>query len=167
MNNYVMPINRAPKRQFVIGIDPDKNESGFAVWDRQLNKFIRHECLFFSALQEACFSYEKETCVIYLEAGWLNKGANKYQAETRPKGFNTWSAIRREAYIFGRGCDVGINFGAGWSITHVLRANDYLLHHYCPNTPKWDAEWLRKITGITAPTNQDTRDGIRAAYLNR
>jgi len=162
-----VPTNRLAKRQFVIGIDPDKNESGFAVWDRNLNKFIMHVALLFPKLQETCFEFDSATCEIYLEAGWENKGANSYQSKTLPADFARWSRARREAYIFQRGCDVGINFGAGWAITHVLRANGYLLHHYRPKTRKWDATLLKQITGIAARTNQDVRDAIRAAYLNR
>lgn len=166
--SYQLPINRPPKRRFVIGIDPDKNQSGFAVWDRQLNKWLRHEALYFAALQEACFDFkEKDTCEFFIEAGWENKGQNKYQSASEPDGFALWSRERREAYKFERGIDVGINFGAGYAITHVLRANGYLVHHYCPKIAKWDAQMLKLYTGITARTNQDVRDAIRAAFMNR
>jgi hypothetical protein len=165
--SYQTPINRPSKRQFVLGIDPDKNQSGFAVWSYPQNKFVKHVPLYFAELQETCLGYDPYDCVVYLEAGWLNEGRNKYQSKTLPKDFDTWSRARREAYIFERGCDVGINFGAGFAITHVLRANGYTVNHYCPKTAKWDPAALRRYTGITALTNQDTRDAIRAAYLNR
>lgn len=164
--SYQLPINRPARRRYVIGIDPDKNESGFAVYDRQSKTWVTFGKLFFSDLQEACFIYKPDECQIYLEAGWLNKGANKYQSKTLPKDFATWSRVRREAYIFQRGCDVGTNFGAGFAILHVLRANGYSVTEYCPKTAKWDATALRRYTGITAMTTEDVRDAIRAVYLN-
>lgn len=164
--SYQTPINRPPRRRYCVGIDPDKNESGYAVYDRVEKKWLTHQALYFSALQDACFDFDKEEVEFYVEAGWENKGRNSYQAETLPADFAKWSRVRREAYIFQRGCDVGINFGAGWAITHVLRANGYTVHHYCPNIAKWDAHYLKLYTGITARTSQDTRDAIRAAFMN-
>ena len=164
---YVLPINRPPKCRYCVGIDPDKNESGLAVWDYQQKKFIRHEALYFWALQQACFEYGQSETVFFVEAGWLNEGQNEYQATTLPKDFATWNRLRREAYKFKRGTDVGINFGAGWAITHVLRANGYTVNHYCPQTPKWDHELQVKITGVRAHVNQDVRDAIRAVWMNK
>lgn len=166
MSTYVLPINR-PKRRYVIGIDPDKNESGFAVYDRQTRSWVTYKALLFPDLQTACFDYKPDECEVHIEAGWLNDGMNKYQSKTLPKDFDTWSRARREAYIFQRGCDVGVNFGAGHAITHVLKANGFAVYHYCPQTAKWDHALQMRITGITKRVNQDVRDAIRAAYLNR
>lgn len=164
--SFIMPRDRQ-QRQYVIGIDPDKNQSGVAVWCNLERRFIFHKALYFAKLQETCFSYDRDNCRVFVEAGWENKGMNTYQAKTQPKGFNLWSRVRREAYIFERGCDVGVNFGAGHAIIQVLRANNYVVNTYCPTIAKWDAETLRQYTGITADTNQDTRDAIRAAFMNK
>ena len=165
--SYQTPINRTPKRRFVVGIDPDKNESGFAVYDRQEKKWQTYKALYFDALRTACLALPKEETEIYVEAGWENDGMNDYQPKSWPSDFNSWPLARKLAYVFQRGCDVGTNFGAGWAITHSLRAKGYLVHHYCPKTAKWDAHYLKLYTGITARTNKDVRDAIRAAYLNR
>ena len=165
--SYKMPNQRPPKRRYCVGIDPDKNESGFAVYDRQTGNWLQFRPLYFWALILACFALPKEETEIYVEAGWLNKGMNDYQPKSWHKDFNVWTLKRKLAYVFGRGSDVGINFGAGWAITHALRANDYLVHHYCPKTAKWDPHHVKLYTGITERTNQDVRDAIRAAYLNR
>ncbi|CCH54505.1 hypothetical protein BN8_03681 [Fibrisoma limi BUZ 3] len=164
---YQLPINRPPRRRYCIGIDPDKTESGFAVWDRQDRKWLRHEGLEFWALQMACFEYPQAETEVFVEAGWHNQGMHRSKKDSLPKGFETWKAESREGYMWQRGADTGVNFGAGHAIIAVLRANHYLVKEYTPTSAKWDAELLRQITGIKARTNQDVRDAIRAAYMNR
>ncbi|AKD55054.1 hypothetical protein SD10_09185 [Spirosoma radiotolerans] len=163
--SYQMPINRK-KRRYVIGIDPDKNDSGYAVYDRQLGRFVMHVAFDFTSLQEACFELDKEDSEFFVEAGWLNKGMHKRKKESLPKDFEKWSAAAREGYMFQRGVDVGTNFGAGFAIIHVLRANGYTVNLYHPKVDKWDAQMCQLYTGVSARINQDVRDAIRAAFLN-
>jgi hypothetical protein len=58
-----------------IGIDPDVDKSGFAVWDG--NNYIELTCLSLPDLMTALKAYHDEYLVmIRLEAGWLAKGLN-------------------------------------------------------------------------------------------
>lgn len=68
------------KYRFIIGIDPDLEASGVAIWDAQeqiwsdvslvpLEDMGNH-------LDSAFFPYPKSSTVIYVEAGWKNAQAN-------------------------------------------------------------------------------------------
>ncbi len=163
---YQLP-NRRPGVQYCNGIDPDKVKSGFACYDRANKCWVRYEALEALPLIKACTAQKVAECEFFVEAGWNNQGMNTYQLETLPKGFNRWAQLRQWAYLFERGVDVGINFGAGYMTIALLKGLGYTVHEYTPKTAKWDRHYLKLYTGITAPTNQDTRDAIRAAYLNR
>lgn len=164
---YVPPAQRPARKRYSIGIDPDKNESGFAVYDRQRNLWVQHVALEPRPLLKSCMNYATTDCDIYVEAGWQNKGMNNYQLDTLPQDFQRWSQLRQWAYLFERGVSVGINFGAGHWIVSILTDLQYSVHEYTPKTAKWDRRVLALYTGIATRTNQDVRDAIRAAYLNR
>ncbi|GAB3552899.1 hypothetical protein [Spirosoma fluminis] len=166
MTTYQLP-NRRAKVQYCNGIDPDKVKSGFASYDRKTNTWVRYEALEPLPLLRASTEYKVNECEFFVEAGWQNQGMNTYQMETLPAGFARWPALRQWAYMFERGVSVGTNFGAGYWIISILKALNYTVHEYRPRTAKWDAKHLKLYTGITGRTNQDVRDSIRAAYLNR
>jgi hypothetical protein len=165
--DFPAPNYRRVKPQYCIGIDPDKDKSGFAIYDRRQAKFTRFESLEAFPLHQACTSHLTNECEFFVEAGWLNKGMNKYQKENLPAAYHNYPPERQWAFWFDRGTDVGINFGIGHFIIALLRAMGYTVFLYQPKSAKWKAEQLKSITGITARTNQDTRDAIRAAYYSR
>ena len=169
-----MPINMTSGQlpfvkhtRFVAGIDPDIERSGLAIWDRVTNTPVFFKALPIHQLQMTVLEYGPQDLTLYVEAGWLNQGFYSYYQPQLPDGFSTWSKKNQQAYMFQRGCDVGRNHGAGQVICHFFRANGYNVVEWKPQSGKWDAALLKRITGIATRTNQEVRDALKLAYLNR
>lgn len=161
------PRIRTLSRNFVIGIDADTDTgNGLAVWCNKERKFIFYGS--YSLRQLLCHvesNYDADQTVIYVDAGWLNKGF--HHGDGLPEGFSEWKTESKLSYAAECGKRVGINLGVGKAICNYLKEAGFIVHEYQPTTAKWSAEDLRRYTGIRSRTNQDVRDAIKIAFSNK
>lgn len=160
--SYLMPIHRPPVIPYAIGIDPDIDKSGLAVWSRIGRKHNFIDSVEFYVLLDKINSAEVGQAEFYVDAGWLNKGYHHY--DTLPKEFETWAEKSKWAYMAKLGEDVGRNFGVGQTIVGYLRAHKHPVHEIKPVTEKWNAATLKQFTGWTKRTNEDSRDAARLCF---
>jgi hypothetical protein len=128
-----------------IGIDPDTDKNGVAIWYKQLKKLELSNLRFFelfSLLSELKTKYD--ICVI-VDAGWLNK--SNFHAIGTNKGINAKIGER-----------VGANHETGKKIVEMC---EYLciqnaLHK--PTKTKAKAAEFAALTGFKGRTNQEVRD---------
>lgn len=63
-------------KEIFVGIDPDVDKSGFAIWNRVSKTLFTTRYGFFDMYEILKAWERKEATVIVIEAGWLNKKAN-------------------------------------------------------------------------------------------
>jgi hypothetical protein len=139
---------KKPSKKY-IGIDPDVDKSGFAIWDSKLKKFVHiHSYDLFDICQEIKDWDEDAEIMVYLEAGWLNKKANFH-------GFKNQSKIYGESIAK----NVGRNHEIGRQIEKFCIKNEIEYKLIRPTKEKVkDIQLLKRLTGWEKVTNQDKRD---------
>lgn len=144
-----------PKFDYIIGIDPDTDKSGFAVWDCRLKRFHSITALKFwdlhSAISEFYWNYKVH---VIIDAGWLNKKSNFHHRPYQSK--QTGEKISEKV---GRNHQVGI-----------------LIHEFCEDlgisnnlhypSGKINQQHFTRITKYQGRTNQDMRDAAMLVYQN-
>lgn len=131
-----------------IGIDPDIDKSGIAVW----NKADRSLKLFTLSFFDVLFLLDTHQphCSIIIEAGWLNK-------------LSTWHAAQgRASERIAK--NVGENHAIGKLLKQYCSRNRYRYELKQPKRSKVNAEQFAKMTGITERTNQEKRDAAMLVY---
>lgn len=100
--NHTLPVEHPSPKTLRIGIDPDKDLSGVAIWCCRRQKILRLELMTHPQVVLLCQDYAA-VAIVYLEAGheinfiWgLGKG---------------WSPQK----CASKGRDVGVNHGVGYS----------------------------------------------------
>ena len=174
---YQMPINRAARYAFLIAIDPDlgcldekgrkKGGSGVAIWSYADGRYVHHHYHRAMSLLRLCKGYLPSETIIYVEAGWLNKGMHQRRKEALPDGFATWHSEAKQGYMFQEGVDTGANQGIGKTLVDMLEEMGFTVRLYHPTGKKWTPADVKQFTGITARLNQDVRDAIRIAFVNK
>lgn len=158
------------KIHYSVGIDPDLEESGFAIWDRLKKRIVHAGKYEFSALIDAINSLDPASHDIALDAGWLNPKANYHTVEIplRLRGESVPQSVRNK-YMAGVREEianrVGQNAGVGLCIQNYLTAHGFSVRPIKPVTAKWDRKMIKLQTGYDKPANEDVRDAIRLAYL--
>jgi len=144
----------------VVGIDPDQDRSGFAVFCRLEKRLIYVSTLSFFELCNSLAAYEAGSVLVILEAGWLNKSV--WHGE--PAAAASWPIRARLANAAEIGRRVGINAGVGLSIQNLLigLGHEYKLEQ--PTSAKLDADNFKRLTGWVGRTSQDARDAGRLAF---
>lgn len=130
-----------------IGIDPDVEKCGYAVWDKE-TKEIEHSTLNVADLIEDINLFTVDVHVI-LEAGWLIKKSNWHG------GINEFVKQRIAK-------NVGENHAAGKIIEQFL-IKEKISYELVKPKGKMNAEMFKKITGISR-SNQDVRDAVMLVY---
>ena len=133
-----------------IGIDPDVDKSGFAVWDSKRKKFahIFSFDLFDLVGQLMKWNLNEPEVLVYIEAGWLNKKSN----------FHVYSGQSKRV---GEGIakNVGRNHEVGRQIEKFCIKHDIKYTLIRPvNKKVKDVDLFKRLTKWTKPTNQDKRD---------
>lgn len=147
-------------KKFYIGIDPDTEKSGVAVWDGEklelhnlgffeLYDFLMgkwRECfdsVFFDGDHVVTVRYELK---VVIEAGWLNEKTNWHYS----------------GHSKGVTAQVGARIGANWETgKKIAEMCEYLNLEYelrKPVSSKMDAKFFAKLTGYKGRTNQEQRD---------
>lgn len=157
------PRNHPDKHiNLFVGIDPDLTKSGFAVWDRPQNKLTDYRTLAFYDIMLAIRKLPRESTLVIVEAGWLNKVANFHTVKVpdRLKGHD--AAI--ETYTRGvrerTAKDVGQNHAAGKLLVECIERMGYTVRFSKPTKKKWEPHDFKRATGITVK-NQEIIDAGR------
>ena len=134
-----------------IGIDPDTDKSGVAIWRPRDKHYQLTLCKFFD-LYSLLDSRRCDIRLVVIEAGWFNK--------------STWhGASGKGASVAARiGKSVGRNHEVGRKIAEMC---DFLKLPYelvRPTRTKTTKEYFEKITGIKERTNQDVRDAMMLVF---
>ena len=160
---YVLPLNRTgpiENAEFAVGIDPDIDKSGLAVWSRTTKRMRFIKSVEFHELLSLINSIKPGTTDFYVDAGWLNGG----YFHALPPNFNTFSEASKRAYLIKRGIDVGRNFGVGQCIVAYLKAHNHPVYEVRPTKHKWSAADLKKFTGWEKRTNSEMRDAASLCF---
>lgn len=155
-------MNQPTKARYAVGIDPDIERSGYAVYDRAERKLVTVTTLSITELVNQVQQITPGTATFYVEAGWLNKGYHHYAS--LPTNLQSWSQKSRDAYLIRCGVDVGRNFGSGQTIVDLLRGKGHPVHEIRPQSAKWTAKTLLLVTGWKSRTNQDARDAAKLCF---
>lgn len=161
-----------PKPQVYIGIDPDADKNGVAMFDRDTKALETTSLTFPDTLDYLRYAYSQtraagRTLIVIIEAGWLNKthwhvGYKDSQQAAAAKG----NAV-------GRNHETGRKIAemcAHWEIPHKLvkplplKAGSVNL--WRGKDGKITAEELQKITGLRGRTNQEARDAALLAWVH-
>jgi hypothetical protein len=161
-DNSQLPITSLQVR-YAIGIDPDLTKNGVAIWDMSLRKIIDHRILTFPRTLKHIGTYSKDSVLVYVEAGWLNKVANFHTVHL-PVRMQKASESAKANYIKGVGerisKNVGENHAAGKLLVEMLEEEGYATVLIQPTKAKWKPEDCEKIAGIKTK-NQECIDAIR------
>lgn len=129
-----------------IGVDPDIDKCGYAVWDTE-DKSIEHRTMSIVELFEDFKLWNVKIHVV-LEAGWLINKSN-WHGKT---GVVAQQIAKR----------VGENHACGKIIEQYLKYHKISYQLVKPKG-KIDAKVFEKITGIKR-SNQDVRDAVMLVY---
>jgi len=138
-----------------IGIDPDVDKSGFAVWNKPAQKFESIEALGLAEIMSFFQVMKISIEIVVIEAGYMNKG-NRHTF----KGQTVSAAAKT-------GENVGRNHQRGMDIVEILEWMKIPYRLQKPITPnKWkdDAAYFKTITGWHGKTNPEKRDAAMLVY---
>lgn len=135
------------KPKYIIGIDPDVDQSGIAIYDTELKQLtdVRSVPLF-ALCEQIDVTVAGGNYLIRLEAGWLKKKSNWHGG----KGAVAQCIAKQ----------VGRNHEIGRQIEKYLIQQKYnyeLLEPRGYSNIFKDAEFFKQVTGWTKQTNEDSR----------
>lgn len=133
--------------KFLIGIDPDVDESGVATISNGAVNLANMS--FFNLYEHLRFYKEREIKpTVYIECGFLNK--------------SNWHKVGNGSAAVN--AKIGSHTGANHEVARKLvEACEHLGIPYVkvkPTASKINADTFRKITGIKGRTNQEQRDAM-------
>ncbi len=142
-----IPNNRA----IFVGIDPDCDKSGVAIW-RPHDKFYRLATHKFFEIYSILEAMRYDIRLVVIEAGWLNK--------------SVWhGASGKGASVAARiGRNVGGNHEAGRKIAEMCEHLKLYYELVRPTRTKLNKDEFRRVTGIKERTNQETRDAMMLIF---
>ncbi len=151
---------------YVVGIDPDIEKSGLAVWSRTKRMHTFIDAVNFHDLIKNLLLVKPGEAIFRVDAGWLNSGF--HHSAGLPENFETWTVESKLAYYFKLGVQVGRNFGVGQVIVQLLitiHGPDNVKEvRPMPENPKWSAADLKRYTGWDKRTNGDSRDAAKLCF---
>lgn len=151
------------KHDMIIGIDPDVDKSGVAelnISTREVEWFLLTFPLLIDYLRSIRKKHlQKESVLVVVEAGWLNKKSCFHDAQGR------------KAEKVAK--DVGANHETGRKIIEMARHYGFEVVEAPPLLKCWKGhggkithEELSCFTNIKGKTNQDVRDAILLAWVH-
>ena len=131
-----------------IGIDPDIDKCGYAVWDSDTKELEVYNLTFAQIIDD--FNSWNVDFEVHIEAGWLNKKSNFHKMQG--------SFIREK---------VAKNVGENQAVGKLLA--QYCEHNYIPYKlikpkGKINDEMFKKITGYKGRSNQEQRDAAMLVF---
>jgi hypothetical protein len=139
-------------KDLYIGIDPDTDRSGVAVWDAR-QKMLVLKTLTFVQLFELLNDNQDRIILVRIEAGWLNRKSNWHHryGQTKTEG----EAIARK---------VGMNQATGIHLCQFCVYFGLLYEEVRPTAHKLNAKMFRAITKYEGRTNQEQRDAAMLIF---
>jgi len=137
-----------------IGIDPDVDKSGFAVWNKPAQKFESIEALGLAEIMSFFQVMKISIEIVVIEAGYMNKG-NRHTF----KGQTVAAAAKT-------GENVGRNHQRGMDIVEILewmRIPYRLQKPSTKNSWKNDEKIFQKMTGVKGG-NPEKRDAAMLVF---
>jgi hypothetical protein len=140
---------RQPRPRFVIGIDPGVR-TGLAAYDRQTKVItLAITSDFWGALDLITDSYAPDTAEIVIENPGLNRPTFRQHGQSgREKISQNVGSNKAEARLL---------------IARFLQLG-YPVRGIKPTSAKWDAEYVRRVTGYTRRASEHARDAIKLCY---
>jgi hypothetical protein len=146
-----------------IGVDPDVDSSGFAVWDSVLKEFSEINAYRIFDLLAWIDTYiaEGHDVKVVIEAGWLNKKSNFHGNAKQSKSVGEKIAK-----------SVGANHQVGRVIVEYCQVKNISYVEQKPLPKKWgknkrekiSAEEFKKISGWSGRTNSEKRDAAMLVF---
>lgn len=139
-----------------IGIDPDTDKNGVAIWDSTTKKLELQNMKFWDLIEDIKIIYFNDPSVkIVIEGGWLNKKSNWHAAKS--KGISDMISKK-----------VGRNHQVGMLIGELCERNgiDYEIMKPLKlvKGKKMDAKTFKLITKYEGRTNPETRDAALLVF---
>ncbi|MBO0947555.1 hypothetical protein [Fibrella forsythiae] len=153
-----MPIHRARCR-FIMGIDPDVDNSGLLVYDRQAVKWYADELDLFALIAWIQKEFNPADLDTIIEAGWKNPSYH-HVATFNPR-FKVMSEKNKLAFIARAAMDVGENFNVGKQIDKRLKQLSYNTTLVAPVSAKLNAAEFMRRTKLEHGYNETIRDAYR------
>jgi len=154
------------KYDYIIGIDPDVDRSGYAMLDMSTKK-VTATSLSLPQLIDWCNVVYSDALardknlIVYVEAGWINH--------------SNWHIHRKDSkqLAAAKGKSVGRNHQRGMDIVEMLMWYGMKVVPVAPLEKKWKGkdkkitqEELVSIVGDMKRTNQEGRDAALIAWVN-
>jgi len=141
------------KGEYIIGIDPDREKSGIAVFSLKTKSMEIYSYSFFQ-LFDVIRAASETISLIRIEAGWLNKKSNFHNKPGQSKEVGERIAN-----------DVGANAESGRKIAEMCEYLNIPYELVKPlGTKSIDSTLFKKITGYKKRTNQDQRDAAMLVW---
>lgn len=141
---YTTPMKEG---DLVIGIDPDCELNGFAIWDIKNQKLDVQKLSFFDIFDMLSLLLSR-IALVRIEAGWLNKKSNFHSNPKQSKAVGEKIAK-----------SVGRNHETGLKLVEMCKYLGIACEEVKPlGTKGIDQEMFKKITKFTKRTNEDMRD---------
>lgn len=138
-----------------IGIDPDTDQSGFAIWENgelELFNLKFFEILHRLEFMKSCCGIRGDRLKVIIEGGWLNTKSN-------------WHNMGQgEARVAKVAKNTGANHQVGKLFVEMCEALGVEYEIRKPQSGKLDAKTFKKITKYQGRTNQDARDAGMLVY---
>lgn len=142
--------------RYIIGIDPDTEASGIALWCIERNEYLAYTRTrffdiydYFDQLLSRGIRFE-----VAIEAGWRNPSIMHHVSPL--------ASLNKAASI---GANVGANHETGRKLVEMCEW--FGIKHWLltPTSSKWTPTMLKHLTGITlAKSQQDIIDAMRLVY---
>lgn len=136
------------KNKIFIGIDPDIESSGYAVWKNKDSNLEIYNKSFWNVI-DAISSYDEPIKVI-IEAGWLIPKSN-------------WHGAKNKNIAAKIGKNVGSNHQVG-KLLEEYCLKKRISYQLVKPKGKIKADLFNKITGFSKRTNQDQRDAAMLVF---
>ena len=149
------------KYDYYLGIDPDTEKSGVALWSRKRQQFVFVKSIEFWDLVDfiqdgelkdfEMFSWVDEDVQVIIEGGWLVEKSN----------FHKEQGVRRRERIAK---NVGMNHEVGILLEALCKRIGMPCEVTAPSGMKLDARVFRQMTKWEKTTNQDNRDAAMLVF---
>ena len=137
-----------------IGVDPDVDRNGVAMWDKETKTLSLQKLKFFELYEFlAILKHNRaEDITVVIEAGWLNKKSN-------------WHTSGKGEFVAGRiGTKVGANHETGKKIVEMCEYMGLKYELRQPTSSKMGIRQFRMITKYQGKVDQDMVDAALLVY---
>jgi hypothetical protein len=134
----------------LVGIDPDIDKSGFAVWNKTTKKLSLYNHSFWSLVNELYRLNKTSNLKVIIEAGWLIKKSN-------------WHASKGALQSEKIAKNVGMNHQTGILMKEFCEAQNISYELVKPKG-KLKSDPFNKLTNHKGRSNQEQRDAAMLVY---